>query len=64
VSSGFFEVAAEVFSEYKDRMLFKTLDCGQNPTTQGFTEGAYDVVVASLVIHATPDLELTMRNLR
>ncbi|KAK2040741.1 putative polyketide synthase [Colletotrichum somersetense] len=64
VSSGFFEKGAEVFAAYKDRMVFKTLDCGQNPVTQGYTEGAYDVVVASLVIHATPDLEVTMQNIR
>ncbi|KAF3765311.1 hypothetical protein M406DRAFT_256096 [Cryphonectria parasitica EP155] len=64
VSSGFFEVAADVLSDYKDRMVFKTLDCGQDPIAQGYTEGTYDVVVASLVIHATPDLEVTMRNLR
>ncbi|RDW68927.1 Polyketide synthase [Aspergillus mulundensis] len=64
VSSGFFEKGAEVFAQYKDRMVFKTLDCGQDPVAQGYAEGGYDVVVASLVIHATPDLEVTMRNIR
>jgi len=64
VSSGFFEGAAEMFSEHKDRMVFKTFDCGQDPVTQGYAEGTCDVVVAFLVIHATPDLELTMRNIR
>ena len=64
VSTGFFEKAGEVFSEHKDRMVFKTFDCGQDPLTQGFTAGSCDVIVAFLVIHATPDLELTMRNIR
>lgn len=64
VSSGFFEGAAEMFSEHKDRMVFKTFDCGQDPVNQGYAEGTCDVVVAFLVIHATPDLELTMRNIR
>ncbi|KAL5052317.1 hypothetical protein BDW71DRAFT_202434 [Aspergillus fruticulosus] len=64
VSSGFFEKGAEVFAEYKERMVFKTLDCGQDPVAQGYAEGSYDVVVASLVIHATPDLDVTMRNIR
>ncbi|KAL4923299.1 uncharacterized protein BDV17DRAFT_296474 [Aspergillus undulatus] len=64
VSSGFFEGAAEMFSEQKDRMVFKTFDCGQDPVAQGYAEGTCDVVVAFLVIHATPDLELTMRNIR
>lgn len=45
-------------------MVFKKLDCGQDPTAQGYNEGAYDVVVASFVIHATPDLEVTLRNIR
>ncbi|RAH41218.1 putative polyketide synthase [Aspergillus brunneoviolaceus CBS 621.78] len=64
VSSGFFEGAAETFSAHKDRMVFKTFDCGQDPVAQGYAEGTCDVVVAFLVIHATPDLELTMRNIR
>lgn len=64
VSSGFLESANEVFSDHKDRMIYKTLDCGYDPVTQGYTEESYDVVVASLVIHATPNLEVTMRNTR
>lgn len=64
LSSGFFENAAELFSTHKDRMTFKTFDCGVDPVAQGYIEGQYDVVVAFLVIHATPDLELTMRNIR
>ena len=64
ISSGFFESGSEVFSAYKDRMIFKTFDCGQDPVMQGYNAGTYDVVVASLVIHATPDLDVTMRNLR
>lgn len=64
LSSGFFENASELFSAHKDRMTFKTFDCGVDPVAQGYIEGQYDVVVAFLVIHATPDLELTMRNIR
>lgn len=64
VSSGFFEGAAEVFSAHKDRMVFKTFDCSQDPLTQGYAEGSCDVIVAFFVIHATPDLELTLRNIR
>ncbi|KAF1362275.1 polyketide synthase [Lizonia empirigonia] len=64
LSSGFFENASEQFAAHKDRMTFKTFDCGVDPVTQGYVEGQYDVVVAFLVIHATPDLELTMRNIR
>jgi SAM-dependent methyltransferase len=64
VSSGFFENAAAVFLEHKDRMIFKTLDAERDPLTQGFAQGACDLVVAFSIIHATAELEHTMRNLR
>ncbi|KAF2158977.1 hypothetical protein M409DRAFT_30511 [Zasmidium cellare ATCC 36951] len=64
VSSSFFENAAEIFSSWRERMVFKVLDAEKDPLTQGFEEGGYDVVVASLVVHATAQLDKTMRNLR
>ena len=45
-------------------MVFKVCDAEKDPLAQGFTEGAYHVVVASLVVHATAELDKTMRNLR
>lgn len=45
-------------------MVFKVCDAERDPVDQGFTEGAYDVIVASLVVHATAELDKTMRNLR
>lgn len=45
-------------------MIFKVCDAEKDPLDQGFTEGAYDVIVASLVVHATAELDKTMRNLR
>lgn len=64
ISSGFFEKAQEKFKTYANRMVFKTLDIEKDPTTQGFTEHAYDVVVASNVLHATKPLEQTLINTR
>lgn len=64
ISSGFFEKAQEEFAQYNDRMIYKTLDINDNPVSQGFIEGAYDLVVASNVLHATPVLEETLRNCR
>ncbi|KAI9783832.1 MAG: Type I Iterative PKS [Geoglossum umbratile] len=64
ISSGFFEKAQERFKNYSQRMEYKVLNIEEDPTTQGFTEGTYDLVVAALVLHATRDLEQTLRNTR
>lgn len=64
ISSSFFENAAEIFSQWTDRMVFKVCDAEKDPIAQGFVEGGHDVIVASLVVHATAELDKTMRNLR
>jgi hybrid polyketide synthase / nonribosomal peptide synthetase ACE1 len=64
ISSGFFETAKGVFKEYADRMDFKVLDAEKDISTQSFQEQSYDLAIASLVIHATKDLEYTLRNIR
>ncbi|KAK0670981.1 hypothetical protein QBC41DRAFT_335518 [Cercophora samala] len=67
ISSGFFEQARERFVQgHPSRnMIFRTLDIGRDPTKeQGFEEGAYDVIVASNVLHATPKLTETLKNCR
>lgn len=64
ISTGFFEAAQEVFAAQADRMVFRALDCERDVVEQGFKEQAYDVVIASLVLHATQSLETTMDNVR
>ncbi|KAK1996638.1 hypothetical protein LX36DRAFT_691895 [Colletotrichum falcatum] len=64
ISAHFSQEATSVFAPYKKRMVFKTLDATRDPVSQGYTPGSYDLVVASCVIHATPRLEQTLRNLR
>jgi hybrid polyketide synthase/nonribosomal peptide synthetase ACE1 len=64
ISADFFKEAASIFAPHKKRMTFKTLDVTRDPVSQGYTPGSYDLVVASAVIHATPRLEQTLRNLR
>ncbi|KAI1274256.1 hypothetical protein F5Y07DRAFT_410431 [Xylaria sp. FL0933] len=64
ISTGFFDQAAQVFAPYKSRMVFKALDASIDPTSQGFVAGSYDLIVGWFVIHATPQLEKTLRNLR
>ncbi|KAL2169173.1 hypothetical protein VTG60DRAFT_6413 [Thermothelomyces hinnuleus] len=64
ISSSFFENAAEALSPWVDRIVFKTCDAERDPVEQGFTQGAYDVVVAYMVLHATARLDESVRNLR
>lgn len=64
ISSGFFPKAQEAFSSTKDRMMFKTLDINELPSTQGFDDHAYDLVLAANVLHATRDLVATLKNVR
>ena len=45
-------------------MVFKVCNAEQDPLSQGFTEGSYDVIIAYMVIHATAKLDETMGNLR
>lgn len=64
LSPSFFERAGSTFAAQRDRMVFRTLDIGRTPATQGFNPGSYDLVIAYLVLHATPDLELCLANAR
>nr|AFI23580.1 PKS-NRPS hybrid [Colletotrichum higginsianum] len=64
ISSGFFEKASDLFSAQRSKMSFKVLDIEKEIEGQGFAEGAYDVIVASLVLHATRNLVQTMQNVR
>nr|A0A7L8UVC9.1 RecName: Full=Polyketide synthase-nonribosomal peptide synthetase ffsA; Short=PKS-NRPS ffsA; AltName: Full=Cytochalasans biosynthesis cluster protein ffsA [Aspergillus flavipes]QOG08944.1 FfsA [Aspergillus flavipes] len=64
ISAGFFEKTRETFREYEHMMTFKALNIEKDPVEQGFTEQSYDLVVASLVLHATHEMETTMRNVR
>ncbi|GES65928.1 putative polyketide synthase [Aspergillus terreus] len=64
ISAGFFERAQDRFQEYGDRMVFKTFDMERSPIEQGYTEGSYDIVLASNVLHATGKLDEMMANVR
>jgi len=61
ISAGFFEKAAEKFSDHASKMEFKTFNAEKTPSEQGFPEGSYDVLIAANVLHATRDLAETMR---
>lgn len=64
ISTGFFERAQEVFAAQSDKITFKPLDCEKDVVEQGFAEHSYDLVIGSLVLHATKDLHRTLTNAR
>lgn len=45
-------------------MVFQPFDAEKDPLAQGFIQGAYDLIVAFYVIHATSNLERCLGNLR
>ena len=61
VSPLFLERAAEHFGEY-GFVRRELLDIERDPVSQGFEAGAYDVVIAANVLHATADLRATVGN--
>lgn len=64
ISPGFFEKAKIKFEDWGHLMTYQTLDVSVDPAAQGFNTGTYDVVVACNVLHATPDINQTMANIR
>lgn len=64
VSSGFFEDARKKLARWKDRITFKTLDIGRDPTQQGFSEGDYDLILASNSLHTTRSVDDAIANVR
>lgn len=64
ISGGFFEKAKDVFQVLESKMVFKTLDIEKDVVEQGFAEHSFDLIVASLVLHATTNLDETMKNVR
>lgn len=66
ISPAFFEKARTRWPDLdaQGRISFKTLDLDRSIDTQGFEPGSYDLIVAASVMHATPYLEATIRNVK
>ncbi|KAH8664734.1 polyketide synthase [Xylariales sp. PMI_506] len=64
ISAGFFDNAKSLLKDWGSRVDFKRLDIEQDPTTQGFEPGTYDVVLAVNVLHATKSLKRTLEHCR
>ncbi|KAM0343561.1 hypothetical protein ACHAPU_008456 [Fusarium lateritium] len=63
VSAGFVNQTKERFSSYQN-ITYSVCDISQDPLEQGFQAGSYDLILASNVLHATTDLNATLRNCR
>lgn len=62
LSPGFFPQARDRFKDAPN-IEYKVLDISKDPLTQGFQAGFYDVILAPYVVHATPHLRQTLKNL-
>ncbi|KAH0438713.1 polyketide synthase [Colletotrichum camelliae] len=65
VSAGFFPAAQKRFEDVPSGFIdYRVLDISRCPAEQGFGGEQYDLIVASNVLHATPDLTQTLRHAR
>lgn len=64
ISLTFFEAASDRYRAYRDKLEFKVLDIEHDPIAQGFELGTHDIIFAASVLHATKNLEATLRNAR
>lgn len=64
ISEAFFERARTKFATYANKLAYKKLDIEKDPSSQGYEAESYDIVVAALVLHATSNLAVTVRNVR
>jgi NADPH:quinone reductase-like Zn-dependent oxidoreductase/ubiquinone/menaquinone biosynthesis C-methylase UbiE len=63
-SPGFFSKAREKLKPWISKLGFKKLDLALDVEQQGFEPESYDLVIGALVIHATPDIEQSLRSIR
>ncbi|RAH49616.1 uncharacterized protein BO95DRAFT_506721 [Aspergillus brunneoviolaceus CBS 621.78] len=64
ISSGFFLAAEDRFGPDAARMRYQTFDMERSPSTQGFEEETYDVIVAVNVLHVSGDIQASLSNVR
>jgi acyl transferase domain-containing protein/NADPH:quinone reductase-like Zn-dependent oxidoreductase/thioesterase domain-containing protein/NAD(P)-dependent dehydrogenase (short-subunit alcohol dehydrogenase family)/acyl carrier protein/ubiquinone/menaquinone biosynthesis C-methylase UbiE len=62
ISALFVSKAKEKFHTYSN-VTYLTFDMDQDPEKQGLLHGAFDIIVASNVLHAVRDLRVTLGNL-
>lgn len=63
ISKFFLSFGKDEFSEYPF-VQYRLLDIEHDPTLQGFERHHYDIIVAASVLHATKDIDETLRNIQ
>ncbi|KAL9623833.1 MAG: hypothetical protein Q9160_001824 [Pyrenula sp. 1 TL-2023] len=63
ISTGFFVAAKEKFKDFEN-LKYAVLDISKDPVEQGFEAESFDLIIASNVLHATPSINATLRNVR
>lgn len=63
ISPAFFSTAKETLKGFPN-VDFVTLDISRDPAEQGFNHQNYDLIIATNVLHATPNLHETLTNVR
>ncbi|OJJ66336.1 hypothetical protein ASPBRDRAFT_138029 [Aspergillus brasiliensis CBS 101740] len=61
ISAGFFTTAQDKFKG-QGNLEYRTLDITRDPTEQGFEAHSFDLIIASNVLHATPNLRESLLN--
>ncbi|KAL2821621.1 hypothetical protein BJX63DRAFT_427619 [Aspergillus granulosus] len=64
ISSGFFENAKDKLAAWTQWVEFQKLNIEKPTGEQGFTQGSFDLIIASNVLHATESMTNTLRNVR
>lgn len=64
ISQAFFEQAQQDFRHHHGRMSYGILDIETDPTSQGYENESYDLIIAANVLHATKDINTTMKHVR
>ncbi len=64
INVAYFEESTNTLSPWLPFMDFAMLDITEDPTSQGFEEGSYDLIVASKVIHTTGSVSKVLENIK
>ena len=64
ISAAFFNAAKDVLADFDDTVSYQVLNIEEDPVSQGFEAGSYDLVIASNVIHATKSISAAVANAR
>ncbi|KAH0592344.1 Polyketide synthase [Metarhizium humberi] len=64
MSGAFFERAKSRFADWSDVLRYQTFDVEKDPALQGFELASYDLVIATHVLHATANLQVSLKNIK